>query len=480
MAVCQCIIYGTLTLSKLFDQTVCGHLFISIARDLFVASVFSTVGISWGSRDRDSYAPACRCNDQFCHEAGEPGSVIYTWPRCCLLPTLWALVSIGAALAMCLLGMDCVWPLRLVFKICAQRIFPLLRSTSFSTILWKCTKTNVKYSGREMLAIVVILSKGIYTETLYLSCCCASHGLFCPTLLLLFRSWCVLVLSSMILSCCIDLPGAFFLFFLLFVGSFLLLASPSCMSLPASCLHTRRMERCQTTAFMKSRTMYCGYLMRYVGRSLLSLCACFWPFVSCWTCLVLVWTVLARFWNTIDMCCRLWWAYLTGSFCFSWRKVTAVARMATFGALLFQISQRRSSTDTTVIFVQHLVHRLLSIMSRPARLLECLEFDPETFYQQVGRSSADEAQEKLAALKSSHAVPRYIQSRLKQLEEEADGKFSFFILSFSYLLWSLSRSSFNFLQMRKVHVFGQQSVINDPQIWCCICWLLLWFCFSSR
>ncbi|XP_065185243.1 microtubule-associated serine/threonine-protein kinase 3-like isoform X2 [Sycon ciliatum] len=88
--------------------------------------------------------------------------------------------------------------------------------------------------------------------------------------------------------------------------------------------------------------------------------------------------------------------------------------------LFEEISNRRSSTDTTVIVVQQLVQRLLSIMSRPARLLECLEFDPESFYQEV-RVSQDEAQEKLAALKSSHTVPRYIQSRLKQLEEGADG-----------------------------------------------------------
>ncbi|XP_029014302.1 microtubule-associated serine/threonine-protein kinase 1-like isoform X2 [Betta splendens] len=74
--------------------------------------------------------------------------------------------------------------------------------------------------------------------------------------------------------------------------------------------------------------------------------------------------------------------------------------------LLREAFERSESTE--VAFVTELVKRLLIIISRPARLLECLEFNPEEFYHLL-EAAEDHAKE-------GHLVktdiPRYIISQL--------------------------------------------------------------------
>ncbi|XP_075877161.1 microtubule-associated serine/threonine-protein kinase 3 isoform X2 [Nelusetta ayraudi] len=74
--------------------------------------------------------------------------------------------------------------------------------------------------------------------------------------------------------------------------------------------------------------------------------------------------------------------------------------------LLHEAYERSESEEVTVI--TKLVKRILIIISRPARLLECLEFDPEEFYQ---RLEAAEGQAKVGqGIKTD--IPRYIISQL--------------------------------------------------------------------
>jgi microtubule-associated serine/threonine kinase len=45
------------------------------------------------------------------------------------------------------------------------------------------------------------------------------------------------------------------------------------------------------------------------------------------------------------------------------------------------LSQTREKSPDAASYLTALIKKLLLIVSRPARLLECLEFDPEEFYQ---------------------------------------------------------------------------------------------------
>ncbi|KAJ6664319.1 hypothetical protein lerEdw1_008538 [Lerista edwardsae] len=70
-------------------------------------------------------------------------------------------------------------------------------------------------------------------------------------------------------------------------------------------------------------------------------------------------------------------------------------------------AQERSESEE-VRFVEQLVRKLLIIISRPARLLECLEFDPEEFYHLL---EAAEGHAKVGqGIKTD--IPRYIISQL--------------------------------------------------------------------
>ncbi|KPP66196.1 microtubule-associated serine/threonine-protein kinase 1-like [Scleropages formosus] len=74
--------------------------------------------------------------------------------------------------------------------------------------------------------------------------------------------------------------------------------------------------------------------------------------------------------------------------------------------LLHDAYERSESTE--VAFVTELVKKLLIIISRPARLLECLEFNPEEFYHRL-EAAEDHAKEG-HLMKTD--IPRYIISQL--------------------------------------------------------------------
>ncbi|XP_030623108.1 microtubule-associated serine/threonine-protein kinase 4 [Chanos chanos] len=74
---------------------------------------------------------------------------------------------------------------------------------------------------------------------------------------------------------------------------------------------------------------------------------------------------------------------------------------------LFQESTERSES-IEVAFIKELVKKILIVIARPARLLECLEFDPEEFYHllEAAEGHAKEGQ----GIKTD--IPRYIISQL--------------------------------------------------------------------
>ncbi|KAJ0012124.1 hypothetical protein NQD34_013099 [Periophthalmus magnuspinnatus] len=73
--------------------------------------------------------------------------------------------------------------------------------------------------------------------------------------------------------------------------------------------------------------------------------------------------------------------------------------------LLHEAYERSESEEVSIII--KLVKKILIVISRPARLLECLEFDPEEFYQ---RLEVAEGQAKVGHVKTD--IPKYIISQL--------------------------------------------------------------------
>lgn len=70
------------------------------------------------------------------------------------------------------------------------------------------------------------------------------------------------------------------------------------------------------------------------------------------------------------------------------------------------------------------VKKLLLIISRPARLLECLEFDPEEFYHLLEQA---EGQAKITpGIKTD--IPQYIVNKLSLNRDLISGKKNFQIL----------------------------------------------------
>uniref|UniRef100_A0A8C1HBD4 non-specific serine/threonine protein kinase n=1 Tax=Cyprinus carpio carpio TaxID=630221 RepID=A0A8C1HBD4_CYPCA len=84
---------------------------------------------------------------------------------------------------------------------------------------------------------------------------------------------------------------------------------------------------------------------------------------------------------------------------------------------LHQDAHERSESGE-VTFVTQLVKKLMIIIARPARLLECLEFDPEEFYHllEAAEGHAKEGQ----CIKSD--IPRYIISQLGLTRDPLEGK----------------------------------------------------------
>uniref|UniRef100_A0A4W5LT12 Microtubule-associated serine/threonine-protein kinase pre-PK domain-containing protein n=1 Tax=Hucho hucho TaxID=62062 RepID=A0A4W5LT12_9TELE len=76
------------------------------------------------------------------------------------------------------------------------------------------------------------------------------------------------------------------------------------------------------------------------------------------------------------------------------------------------------SESSEVAFVTELVKKLLIIISRPARLLECLEFNPEEFYHLL-EAAEDHAKEG-HLMKTD--IPRYIISQLGLTRDPIEGE----------------------------------------------------------
>uniref|UniRef100_A0A3B5PYV0 non-specific serine/threonine protein kinase n=1 Tax=Xiphophorus maculatus TaxID=8083 RepID=A0A3B5PYV0_XIPMA len=88
--------------------------------------------------------------------------------------------------------------------------------------------------------------------------------------------------------------------------------------------------------------------------------------------------------------------------------------------LLHEAFERSESEEVTVI--TQLVRKILIIISRPARLLECLEFDPEEFYHLL---EAAEGHAKVGqGIKID--IPRYIISQLGLTRDLLEGKLQLF------------------------------------------------------
>uniref|UniRef100_A0A8D0EG32 non-specific serine/threonine protein kinase n=1 Tax=Strix occidentalis caurina TaxID=311401 RepID=A0A8D0EG32_STROC len=88
---------------------------------------------------------------------------------------------------------------------------------------------------------------------------------------------------------------------------------------------------------------------------------------------------------------------------------------------LLQDAHERSESSE-VAFVTQLVKKLMIIIARPARLLECLEFDPEEFYHllEAAEGHAKEGQ----GIKCD--IPRYIISQLGLTRDPLEGENSCF------------------------------------------------------
>uniref|UniRef100_A0A4W5LBU2 Microtubule-associated serine/threonine-protein kinase pre-PK domain-containing protein n=1 Tax=Hucho hucho TaxID=62062 RepID=A0A4W5LBU2_9TELE len=83
--------------------------------------------------------------------------------------------------------------------------------------------------------------------------------------------------------------------------------------------------------------------------------------------------------------------------------------------LLHEAYERSESEEVTVII--KLVKKILIIISRPARLLECLEFDPEEF---LHRLEAAEGHAKVGQVIKTD-IPRYIISQLGLTRDPLEG-----------------------------------------------------------
>uniref|UniRef100_A0A663N5D7 non-specific serine/threonine protein kinase n=1 Tax=Athene cunicularia TaxID=194338 RepID=A0A663N5D7_ATHCN len=84
---------------------------------------------------------------------------------------------------------------------------------------------------------------------------------------------------------------------------------------------------------------------------------------------------------------------------------------------LLQEAQERSESGE-MAFIKQLVRKILIVIARPARLLECLEFDPEEFYYllEAAEGHAKEGQ----GIKTD--IPRYIISQLGLNKDPLEGK----------------------------------------------------------
>lgn len=73
------------------------------------------------------------------------------------------------------------------------------------------------------------------------------------------------------------------------------------------------------------------------------------------------------------------------------------------------LNEAREKSPAASLYLSGVAHQLLMIISRPARLLECLEFDPTEFYFML-EAAEDEAKRNLSAHQDTEIY--YIQARL--------------------------------------------------------------------
>uniref|UniRef100_A0A9J8D6A9 non-specific serine/threonine protein kinase n=1 Tax=Cyprinus carpio carpio TaxID=630221 RepID=A0A9J8D6A9_CYPCA len=97
------------------------------------------------------------------------------------------------------------------------------------------------------------------------------------------------------------------------------------------------------------------------------------------------------------------------------------------------LHERSESEEVTVI--AKLVKKVLIIISRPARLLECLEFDPEEFYQRL--EVAEDHAKIGQGIKTD--IPRYIISQLGLTRDPLEGIIMIYLFSVSYFVKPLER-----------------------------------------
>ena len=76
--------------------------------------------------------------------------------------------------------------------------------------------------------------------------------------------------------------------------------------------------------------------------------------------------------------------------------------------LLTETREKSSNGTEAMDFIVDIVNRLLLIISRPARLLQCLEFDPEQFYHVL--EAAEGEARNVQGIKTD--IPRYILDNL--------------------------------------------------------------------
>lgn len=97
---------------------------------------------------------------------------------------------------------------------------------------------------------------------------------------------------------------------------------------------------------------------------------------------------------------------------------------------IFCLLQTKEKSQEAVQLLTGTINRLLLIISRPARLLECLEFDPEEFYHLLEEV---EGHAKLnQAIKAD--IPQYIISKLGLNRDPITGMCSF-LFPFQYFIW---------------------------------------------
>lgn len=88
-----------------------------------------------------------------------------------------------------------------------------------------------------------------------------------------------------------------------------------------------------------------------------------------------------------------------------------------FVFLLFIASQTKEKSSEAAAEVTGFIRKLLLIISRPARLLECLEFDPEEFYHFLEQA---EGQAKTCqGIKDD--IPQYIINKLGLNRDPIEG-----------------------------------------------------------